>query len=57
MDIYLLVEIHKCSKVMDFYYTAFASAKEVEVLLQLSRDLNFLSQSDFDTLSKKLDEV
>lgn len=40
-----------------FLNTAFASAKEVEVLLQLSRDLNFLSQTDFDTLSKKLDEV
>ena len=40
-----------------FLNTAFASAKEVEVLLQLSHDLGFLPQIEFDSLSKKLDEI
>ena len=37
--------------------TSYASAKEVEVLLQLSRDLNFFSNEDFCLLGKMLDEV
>lgn len=40
-----------------FLNISFASAKEVEVLLQLSHDLGFLPQIEFDSFSKKLDEI
>src|SRR3989338_9552854 len=36
---------------------AYASAKEVEVLLQLSQDLNCFNGDTFVILSKKLDEL
>src|SRR3989344_8308939 len=37
--------------------TAYGSAKEVEVLLQLSRDFNYLSDDGFTFLSNRLDEL
>ncbi|MBI2572446.1 four helix bundle protein [Candidatus Woesearchaeota archaeon] len=37
--------------------TAFASAKEVEVLINLSKYLGFLSTRDFEFLAAKLDEI
>ena len=41
------------------YYlnVAYASAKEVEVLLDLSKDLSYLSEQDFLLLAPKLDEL
>ncbi len=40
-----------------FLNVAYASAKEVEVLLQLCHDLKYLKGDDFTHLSQKLDEV
>ncbi|PIN76588.1 four helix bundle protein [Candidatus Woesearchaeota archaeon CG10_big_fil_rev_8_21_14_0_10_36_11] len=40
-----------------FLNTAFASAKEVEVLLKLSRDLGFLEQELYNKMYKLLDEL
>ncbi len=40
-----------------FLNVAYASAKEVEVLLQLSRDLKYLNDDAFTFLSNRLDEL
>ncbi len=40
-----------------FLNVAYASAKEVEVLLKLSRDLKFFDELTFSHLSKQLDQV
>lgn len=40
-----------------FLNVAYASAKEVEVLLDLSRDLKYLREEDYTCLAAKLDEV
>jgi four helix bundle protein len=37
--------------------TAYGSAKEVEVLLQLSRDFNYLNDDGFTFLANRLDEL
>ncbi len=40
-----------------FLNVAYASAKEVEVLLSLCKDLTYISVVDYDCLSMKLEEV
>jgi four helix bundle protein len=40
-----------------FLNISFASTKEVEVLLQLSHDLGYLSKEKFESLNTQLDEV
>ena len=40
-----------------FLNVAYGSAKEIEVLLNLSFDLGFLSKKDFDELESQLDEL
>jgi four helix bundle protein len=42
---------------LHYLNTAWASGKEVEVLLNLSKDLNYLNKTDYDLLAKLLDEV
>ena len=40
-----------------FLNTAYASAKEVEVLLDLCKDLKYINEEDYTHLTSKLDEV
>jgi four helix bundle protein len=42
---------------LNFLNIAYGSSKEVEVLLQMCFDLNYLNQKDFTFLSEKLDEL
>lgn len=42
---------------LQFLVYSFGSGKEVEVLLNLSLDLNFLNQNDYDELSQQLDRL
>ena len=42
---------------LHYLNTAYGSAKEVEVLLNLCYDLKYFTQSQFDFLSEKLDEL
>ena len=40
-----------------FLNISYASAKEVEVLLDLSRDLKYIKKEEYDSLTSKLDEL
>ena len=42
---------------LNFLSHSYGSAKELEVLLSMSKDLNFITEKDHDTLFKKLDEL
>ena len=42
---------------LNFLSHSYGSAKELEVLLSMSKDLNFITEKDHDILFKKLDEL
>ena len=42
---------------LQFLVYSFGSGKEVEVLLNLSLDLKFINQKDYDVLSQQLDKL
>ena len=42
---------------LNFLGYAYGSAKELDVLLSMSKDLNYLTQKDYDNLFSKLDKL
>ena len=42
---------------LNFLGYAYGSAKELNVLLSMSKDLNYLTQKDYDNLFSKLDKL
>ena len=42
---------------LNFLSYAYGSAKELDVLLSMSKDLNYITKTQYDSIFKKLDEL